>query len=147
MFQPIRIVWPIQVRGPRSGPVWGSCEYKFTSQDESVVCHFDAGLVIRPHAAEISFNQSDSNNYNLHIQQLHHLLQSEQGSGVVVRWLLVNIGESTCKSMFRVRVKVPQPPGLGPVLGHGSFIQHYICILLVVSEIRSWHILRCFFPK
>nr|AZT78977.1 sodium/potassium-transporting ATPase subunit beta 3a subunit [Lateolabrax maculatus] len=33
------------------------------------------GLVILPHAAEISFNRSDSTNYNQYIQQLHALLQ------------------------------------------------------------------------
>ncbi|XP_047450336.1 sodium/potassium-transporting ATPase subunit beta-3b [Mugil cephalus] len=33
------------------------------------------GLVIRPHAAEISFNRSDQTNYKLYIQQLHNLLQ------------------------------------------------------------------------
>ncbi|XP_008307420.1 sodium/potassium-transporting ATPase subunit beta-3-like [Cynoglossus semilaevis] len=52
--------------------------------DENVPTYQDRlanpGLVIRPHAAEISFNQSDSNNYNLHIQQLHHLLQKYNDS-------------------------------------------------------------------
>ncbi|KAA8578352.1 hypothetical protein FQN60_007273 [Etheostoma spectabile] len=33
------------------------------------------GLVIRPHAAEISFNRSDPMNYNQYIQNLHELLQ------------------------------------------------------------------------
>lgn len=36
-----------------------------------------SGLVIRPHAAEISFNRSDPANYNQYTQQLHDLLQSE----------------------------------------------------------------------
>lgn len=35
------------------------------------------GLVIRPHAAEISFNRSDPTNYDQYIQQLHDLLQRE----------------------------------------------------------------------
>ncbi|XP_033497229.2 sodium/potassium-transporting ATPase subunit beta-3b isoform X3 [Epinephelus lanceolatus] len=38
------------------------------------------GLVIRPHAAEISFNRSDSKNYNHYIQQLNDLLQQYNDS-------------------------------------------------------------------
>lgn len=41
-----------------------------------IIC-FVTGLVIRPHAAEISFNRSDLTNYNKYIQQLHELLQRE----------------------------------------------------------------------
>ncbi|KAM9359682.1 sodium/potassium-transporting ATPase subunit beta-3-like [Symphorus nematophorus] len=33
------------------------------------------GLVIRPHAAEITFNRSDKSNYDQYTQQLHDLLQ------------------------------------------------------------------------
>ncbi|CAJ1066437.1 sodium/potassium-transporting ATPase subunit beta-3-like [Xyrichtys novacula] len=33
------------------------------------------GLVVRPHAAEISFNRSDLTNYNEYTRQLHELLQ------------------------------------------------------------------------
>ncbi|XP_067362388.1 sodium/potassium-transporting ATPase subunit beta-3-like isoform X3 [Channa argus] len=47
--------------------------------DENVPQHQDRvanpGLVIRPRAAEISFNRSDATKYNLYIQQLHELLQ------------------------------------------------------------------------
>uniref|UniRef100_A0A8D3DK43 Sodium/potassium-transporting ATPase subunit beta n=1 Tax=Scophthalmus maximus TaxID=52904 RepID=A0A8D3DK43_SCOMX len=38
------------------------------------------GLVIRPHAAEISFNRSDQTNYNQYVQQLHKLLQDYNDS-------------------------------------------------------------------
>ncbi|XP_030255840.1 sodium/potassium-transporting ATPase subunit beta-3b [Sparus aurata] len=38
------------------------------------------GLVVRPHAAEISFNRSDPTNYNQYTQQLHDLLQSDNNS-------------------------------------------------------------------
>ncbi|KAM8768108.1 sodium/potassium-transporting ATPase subunit beta-3b [Acanthopagrus schlegelii] len=38
------------------------------------------GLVIRPHAAEISFNRSDPANYNQYTQQLHDLLQNYNDS-------------------------------------------------------------------
>lgn len=38
---------------------------------------FCAGLVISPHAAEITFNRSDPANYNQYIKQLNELLQSE----------------------------------------------------------------------
>lgn len=38
---------------------------------------FGAGLVISPHASEITFNRSDPANYRHYIQQLHKLLQSE----------------------------------------------------------------------
>lgn len=41
------------------------------------VVFFGAGLVISPHAAEITFNRSDPANYNHYIKQLHELLQSE----------------------------------------------------------------------
>ncbi|XP_044059013.1 sodium/potassium-transporting ATPase subunit beta-3b [Siniperca chuatsi] len=47
--------------------------------DENVPRHQDRvanpGLVIRPHASEISFNRSDPTNYNQYIEQLHDLLQ------------------------------------------------------------------------
>lgn len=39
--------------------------------------YFFAGLVISPHAAEITFNRSDPANYNNYIDQLHEFLQSE----------------------------------------------------------------------
>lgn len=40
-------------------------------------CLFCAGLVISPHAAEITFNRSDPADYNHYIKQLHELMQSE----------------------------------------------------------------------
>ncbi|XP_067362387.1 sodium/potassium-transporting ATPase subunit beta-3-like isoform X2 [Channa argus] len=52
--------------------------------DENVPQHQDRvanpGLVIRPRAAEISFNRSDATKYNLYIQQLHELLQQYNDS-------------------------------------------------------------------
>ncbi|XP_068173795.1 sodium/potassium-transporting ATPase subunit beta-3-like [Antennarius striatus] len=38
------------------------------------------GLVIRPHAAEISFNRSDPANYDPYVQQMHQLLHSYNDS-------------------------------------------------------------------
>uniref|UniRef100_A0A3B5B7G8 Sodium/potassium-transporting ATPase subunit beta n=1 Tax=Stegastes partitus TaxID=144197 RepID=A0A3B5B7G8_9TELE len=47
--------------------------------DENVPRHQDRvsspGLVVRPHAVEISYNRTDPTNYNQYIQQLHELLQ------------------------------------------------------------------------
>ncbi|XP_040902219.1 sodium/potassium-transporting ATPase subunit beta-3-like [Toxotes jaculatrix] len=52
------------------------------------------GLVIRPHAAEISFNRSDPTDYNRYIQQLHELLQHYNDS-VQERNDLCLVGEYT----------------------------------------------------
>ncbi|XP_076591919.1 sodium/potassium-transporting ATPase subunit beta-3-like [Chaetodon auriga] len=52
------------------------------------------GLVIRPHAAEISFNRSDPANYNQYIQQLHNLLQHYNDS-IQERNDLCLVGEYT----------------------------------------------------
>uniref|UniRef100_H3BVT6 Sodium/potassium-transporting ATPase subunit beta-3 n=1 Tax=Tetraodon nigroviridis TaxID=99883 RepID=H3BVT6_TETNG len=47
--------------------------------DENVPRHQDRvanpGLVLRPHATEISFNRSDPTGYGRYTQQLHELLQ------------------------------------------------------------------------
>lgn len=52
--------------------------------DENVPRHQDRvaspGLVIRPHAAEISYNHSDPANYRRYIHELHELLQSYNDS-------------------------------------------------------------------
>uniref|UniRef100_A0AAZ1X744 Sodium/potassium-transporting ATPase subunit beta n=1 Tax=Oreochromis aureus TaxID=47969 RepID=A0AAZ1X744_OREAU len=52
--------------------------------DENVPRHQDRvaspGLVIRPHAVEITFNRSDPENYKHYIRQLHDLLQSYNDS-------------------------------------------------------------------
>ncbi|XP_041796454.1 sodium/potassium-transporting ATPase subunit beta-3b [Chelmon rostratus] len=66
--------------------------------DENVPCRQDRvaspGLVIRPHAAEISFNRSDPTNYDQYIQQLHDLLQRYNDS-VQERNDLCLVGEYT----------------------------------------------------
>ncbi|XP_026155043.1 sodium/potassium-transporting ATPase subunit beta-3-like [Mastacembelus armatus] len=66
--------------------------------DENVPKHQDRvanpGLVIRPHAAEISFNRSNPTNYNQYIQQLHDLLQHYNDS-IQERNDLCLVGEYT----------------------------------------------------
>ncbi|CAB1435077.1 unnamed protein product [Pleuronectes platessa] len=66
--------------------------------DENVPRHQDRvanpGLVIRPHAAEISFNRSDPTNYNQYIHQLHELLQRYNDS-IQKRHDLCLVGEYT----------------------------------------------------
>ncbi|XP_034459436.1 sodium/potassium-transporting ATPase subunit beta-3-like isoform X1 [Hippoglossus hippoglossus] len=66
--------------------------------DDNVPRHQDRvanpGLVIRPHAAEISFNRSDPTNYNQYIQQLHELLQRYNDS-IQKRHDLCLVGEYT----------------------------------------------------
>ncbi|KAM3616240.1 uncharacterized protein V6R79_014886 [Siganus canaliculatus] len=66
--------------------------------DENVPRHQDRvanpGLVIRPHAAEISFNRSDPTNYNNYIQQLHDILQQYNDS-IQERNDLCLVGEFT----------------------------------------------------
>ncbi|XP_031592996.2 sodium/potassium-transporting ATPase subunit beta-3-like isoform X1 [Oreochromis aureus] len=52
------------------------------------------GLVIRPHAVEITFNRSDPENYKHYIRQLHDLLQSYNDS-IQERNELCMVGEYT----------------------------------------------------
>ncbi|KAM6988015.1 sodium/potassium-transporting ATPase subunit beta-3-like [Tautogolabrus adspersus] len=60
------------------------------------------GLVIRPHAAEISFNRSDASKYNEYIQQLHELLQRYNDS-IQERNDLCLVGEYTEQDDERVK--------------------------------------------
>ncbi|KAK2846439.1 hypothetical protein Q5P01_009438 [Channa striata] len=74
--------------------------------DENVPRHQDRvanpGLVIRPIAAEISFNRSNANEYNLYIQQLHELLQQYNDS-IQERNDLCMVGEYTEQGNERVK--------------------------------------------
>ncbi|XP_041669191.1 sodium/potassium-transporting ATPase subunit beta-3-like [Cheilinus undulatus] len=66
--------------------------------DENVPCRQDRvahpGLVIRPHAAEISFNRSDPSKYSEYTRQLHDLLQRYNDS-IQERNDLCMVGEYT----------------------------------------------------
>ncbi|XP_023252007.1 sodium/potassium-transporting ATPase subunit beta-3-like [Seriola lalandi dorsalis] len=66
--------------------------------DENIPRHQDRvanpGLVIRPHAAEISFNRSNPTNYNHYVEQLHNVLQQYNDS-VQERNDLCLVGEYT----------------------------------------------------
>ncbi|KAI9513668.1 hypothetical protein NQZ68_040566 [Dissostichus eleginoides] len=66
--------------------------------DENIPTYQDRvpspGLVIRPHAAEISFNRSDPTNYNQYTQHLHNFLQNYNDS-VQERNDLCLVGEYT----------------------------------------------------
>ncbi|KAJ4931092.1 hypothetical protein JOQ06_025391 [Pogonophryne albipinna] len=66
--------------------------------DENIPTYQDRvpspGLVIRPHAADISFNRSDPTNYNQYTQHLHNFLQNYNDS-VQERNDLCLVGEYT----------------------------------------------------
>uniref|UniRef100_A0A8D0D9H1 Sodium/potassium-transporting ATPase subunit beta n=1 Tax=Sander lucioperca TaxID=283035 RepID=A0A8D0D9H1_SANLU len=96
--------WKDCIYNPRTGEFmgrtassWGETVSMFTL-DDNVPRYQDRvanpGLVIRPHAAEISFNRSDPTNYNQYIQNLHNLLQRYNDS-IQERNDLCMVGEYT----------------------------------------------------